>query len=484
MEDTSGLRNSMVQSLRSDSRGNLWVSTFNGFTRIRLEGEKATCKNYSSRDGLANNTVYGCLVDSSTGMLWLSTNGGLSRFDPVTEKFVNYDMNDGLQSNEFNGNAFFRNADGRMFFGGVNGYTAFYPSAIRTDTVLPRVVITGFSQGGHQTNLVEDGAGKKITLPYSRNTLSLDFIALHYSDPARNQYAYKLEGFDADWIACGANRQVNFSELSPGTYVFRVAAANADGVFNWQGDTLILVIEPPFWKTAWFYLLLGGALAAVLAFLHRYRIRLKEQQMKEIEKIRRDTAADFHDELGHRLTTISWFSEVMKKKIRPEEKELQSYVDKIIDTSGNLYHTMKDLVWAMDPKKDSVLDLYSQLKVFGEGIFDQTGIRFEVLPAPSTLKNHPIPLVYKRHVLLILKEAMHNSFKHSHCTETQLRLTRENGSYSLFFHDNGKGFDPSDTAGGNGLKNIRKRAELIHAQAKMQSGDAGTSLTLTFHVPD
>ncbi|MEP7170711.1 MAG: triple tyrosine motif-containing protein, partial [Bacteroidota bacterium] len=371
-----------------------------------------------------------------------------------------------------------------IFFGGIQGYTSFYPSQIKLDVVQPKVYITDFIIPGKPKPFMYDASGNKsISLKYFENSFAVDFIALHYHDPVKNQYAYKLEGFQQDWTYCGNLHQVNFSQLPPGEYIFKVMASNNDGYYNRQGDALTIIIKPPFFKTIWFYLALLAFIAIILWLLHIYRLQMKLAQIKEVERIRKETAADFHDELGHKLTTISWFSEILKKKIKPEQVELRSYLDKIIETSGSLYLTMKDLLWAMDPEKDSLFHMYAQLKNFGEELFDHTGIEFNANGINDELKKFDLPLSYKRHILLIFKEVMHNSLKHAQPVSTFLDLEKTNGTLTLRFGDNGKGFDMQNgSMNGNGIKNVKRRAEIIHAETHLRSNGTGTFFELKLNL--
>lgn len=484
LKDTNTLRSHNIQSIMEDARGNIWLSTFNGLTRANIINNQIHFTNYSTENKIKNNTVYAAVEDPQTGLLWLSTNGGLTRFDPLAKATVNFDINDGLQSNEFNAGAYSRSDDGEIFFGGIQGYTSFYPSQIKLDIMPPKVFITDFEMPGKPKPFMYDASGNKsINLKYFENSFTVDFIALHYHDPIKNQYAYKLEGFQKDWTYCGNTHKVNFSQLPPGEYVFKVMASNNDGFYNQQGDALTINIKPPFYKTIWFYLSLLALVAIVLWLLHIYRLQMKLAQIKEVERIRKETAADFHDELGHKLTTISWFSEILKKKLKPEQAELRSYLDKIIETSGSLYLTMKDLLWAMDPEKDSLFHMYAQLKNFGEELFDHTGIEFNANGINEELKNYDLPLSYKRHILLIFKEVMHNSLKHAQPISTYLDLEKTNGSLTLRFGDNGKGFDMSNgSMNGNGIKNVKRRSEIIHADTNLRSNGTGTLFELKLNL--
>jgi len=482
-KDTNSLRNQNILCISQDKYRNIWMGTMNGLTRVVLENGKYRFLNYSTRNGLKNNVIYAIIPDSRTGHLWLSTNNGLTEFDPKGTAITTYDVHDGLQSNEFNSYAAYKAPDGEMFFGGIEGYTSFYPERIRRDNTPPFVAVTGIMLDGNRlVNLADYQESNTIDLKYKDNSFTVNFIGLHYVDPQKNQYAYQLEGFQKDWTYCGNLNRVNFSQLPPGQYIFRVKAANSDGVYNVSGAMFIINIKPPFYKTIWFYLLIAAFIVGVLWGLHKYRLSMKMEQVREVEKIRRVTAADFHDELGHKLTIISWFAEILKKKIGPEQVELRPHLDRIIEASGTLYHTMKDMLWAMDPDKDSVYDLYSQIREFGLELFDNTGVLFDAEEISNELKSKIISPADKRHILLIFKEVMNNSLKHAHSTNTHLDLVKEDSRIRFRFRDNGTGFKMNGHNVGHGLNNVKRRAEMIKAHMTIHSEGDGTVAELDLPI--
>ncbi len=480
----NSLRSSSIYHITKNSNGDYWLGTANGLTRLRQPNGQWEFSNYSTENNISNNTIYTCVPESPSGLLWLSTNGGLTRFDPEGKRTVNFDINDGLQSNEFNGGAYSVSEDGEFFFGGIQGYTSFYPDQILIDTVPPKVYISGFMMPDMNNRITASAEGiRQIRLKHFENNFSISFNAFHYHDPSKNQFVYKLDGFQSEWMSVGTARQVNFSGLPPGDYVFKVKASNSDGIFNPVPDQLRIIITPPFHQTIWFYALFAVLIAIAFFLFHRYRLQIKLAKIKEAERIRKETAADFHDELGHKLTTISWFSDILRNKIPESQLELRQYLDKIIETSSGLYHTMKDLLWAMDPEKDSAFETYEQLRNFGHELFDHTGIEFTSSDPLPEFKNVILPLAYKRHLLLIFKEVMHNSMKHAHATSTHLDAEQRNGSLTLRFSDNGKGFSTNgDSSNGYGIKNVIKRAEIIHAKHSFHSNGSGMQFEITIDI--
>ncbi|MFZ6029066.1 MAG: two-component regulator propeller domain-containing protein [Chloroflexota bacterium] len=286
--EKNGLSNATVPDIFEDSRGVLWAATDNGLNRY--DPATDTFRAYYTKDGLSGNKVVSILEDSQ-GYLWVGTNGGLSRFDAQTETFRNYDARDGLQGNLFTHYAKYKARDGELFFGGTNGFNTFYPDRLPENPNIPRVVFTAFELLNHPVDIGGDSplqkhisVAEKITLPYDYTALTIKFAALNYRSPAKNQYAYRLEGFDAGWLYTdSANRQATYTNLDPGEYTFRVKASNNDGVWNEEGTSLKLVITPPWWETWWFRSLAGLLVVGLVVAGYRYRVRSLRRRTEELE---------------------------------------------------------------------------------------------------------------------------------------------------------------------------------------------------------
>jgi ligand-binding sensor domain-containing protein len=283
-DDPGSLSNDCVLTILQDSRGVVWIGTGGGGINrlVREPGGRGPARfiHYTEKDGLGNNFVYGILEDGR-GYLWMSTNRGISRFDPKTGLFKNYDMTDGVQSNEFNGGAYLKNRAGEMFFGGINGFNVFQPDSVRDNPYVPPVVLTDF-------RLFERSIGKtgdlplpapiqetsEITLSHRENIFAFEFAALSYTSPEKNQYRYRLEGLDPDWIPTDAShRVVSYMNLPPGDYVFRARGSNNDGVWNEAGVAVRVTVKPPFWATWWFRALAAFLGAGIVLIGYRRRLR-------------------------------------------------------------------------------------------------------------------------------------------------------------------------------------------------------------------
>ncbi|MFQ6114949.1 MAG: SpoIIE family protein phosphatase, partial [bacterium] len=274
----------IVQEIYRDESGTLWLGTYGGGLN-RFDPETETFRVFTEQNSeICNNVIYGILEDEH-GNLWLSTNAGICKFNPKSNTFHTYDVDDGLQSREFNGQAYFKSQSGEMFFGGIQGFNAFYPDSVKHNPFVPQIALTDFKLfsesvpiGGNSPLKKHISETTEIRLAYWQNDISFEFVALHFSRPENNRYAYMLENYDEEWRAAGTQRTATYTNLDPGEYVFQVKGSNNDGVWNEKGTSIKVIITSPFWETWWFRGL--AALFMVgLAFTF-YRRRLKNVRMK------------------------------------------------------------------------------------------------------------------------------------------------------------------------------------------------------------
>lgn len=301
------LSSDVVFAIHEDRRGDLWLGTQGGGLNRWKASDRAAGRpiftRYTEREGLANDTVYGILEEDS-GNLWLSTNRGLSRLDPETGSFRNFDATHGLQSDEFNFGAYHQAPSGEMFFGGIDGFNSFVPSRVGRNDYVPPVVLTRVQKLNRELRPGRDLADvREITLDHHDYVVSFEYAALDYAAPERNRYAYKLEGLDHDWVMAGSARRASYTNLRPGHYVFRVKGSNGDGVWNEDGMALSITVEPPPWRSAWAYtayaLLAFGALRLYAKSQERRRGREIEYSQRLERQVQDRTAelAQRNDEL-------------------------------------------------------------------------------------------------------------------------------------------------------------------------------------------
>ncbi|MFM9949671.1 MAG: ATP-binding protein [Saprospiraceae bacterium] len=299
----SSLSNNIVLSVADDPlepRQYLWVGTKTGGLN-RLDKQSGQWKHYKKEQGLPDNVVYGILAENvkpgtESGFIWLSTNKGLCRFDVRAETTKNFTVADGLQDNEFNSSSYLKMRDGTMIFGGVKGLTVFHPDSLRFNEQVPLTHIVGLQVN----NQPFDISGKSsISLSYNQNLLNFDFAALEFTNPAQNQYRYQLMGVDKDWVSLGNKNSIQFANLAPGTYTFKVLGSNNDGFWSEQPAELRFTIRPPWWASWWAYLLY---LALAVAGIWWYYQHLLRQRFSEQEKLRLQELDDFKSRFFTNIT--------------------------------------------------------------------------------------------------------------------------------------------------------------------------------------
>ncbi|MCP5060980.1 MAG: hypothetical protein GY936_00755, partial [Ignavibacteriae bacterium] len=464
------------ESITSQDSLILWVGTIGGgLNKLTILMKSDTLdnikfKNYTENDGLSNNVIYGILGDDA-GDLWLSTNNGISRFTPVTEEFRKFDIKDGLQSNQFFWGAFHKTKDGELFFGGVNGLNSFYPNSLQDNKHIPPIYITDFSiiasTQEKQNKTIQttiSSYNKIIYLPYDAYTLNFEFAALDFTTPEKNEYKYMFDGIDENWNSSLNKNYTQYSNIKEGEYEFKVIGSNNDGIWNKTGASITIIIDTPFWKTWWFTIL--GLL--ILAVLVGYFIYSQVQNMLAVERLRTKLAADLHDNIGSSLTEISILSEVISAKLKTSDKDINKSLNKISYKSRNLIDKMSDIVWLVNPQRDSLYDLILRLQDTYSELLADTSISFRSENLKS-LEKISLSMEHRQHLFLIFKEAINNSITHSTCTEIFLNAKVHGKKLEMVLEDNGMGFEFDETKRGNGLVNMKKRSKKIDGKLRIKS---------------
>lgn len=272
-----GLNDSDISAIIKTIKGEFWVGTLGGGIS-RFDRKTGKFSAFTTRQGLADNYIQGILEDNR-GMLWLSSKKGITRFNPQDGAVRNYGVNDGLQGLEYSIWTCFKNKRGEMYFGGTEGLNLFDPEAIRDNPFVPAVTFTDLKIFEKYAEIGQNGRLKspmpylnKIVMDYTENIFSLEFAALEYSAPQRNQFRYMVEGLQDKWISLGNKHDISFTDLDPGSYILRVMGSNNDGVWNTAGVAIEIVITPPFWQSLWFRALALLCVLMILLFWHRMRM--------------------------------------------------------------------------------------------------------------------------------------------------------------------------------------------------------------------
>ncbi|MFK7974534.1 MAG: two-component regulator propeller domain-containing protein [Halioglobus sp.] len=321
-----GLSSNAIYSMHVDTSGTLWVGHGGGgldyVVELTDDIESIRFQNHSQSDGLSNDVIYGIEPDNN-GYLWLPSNNGLMRLDPATFAVRTYYPNHGAQSEEFSFGAHFLSASGYLYFAGIGGYNAFDPSKVQESIVEPPVRITDIEvMNKPLESQLAIPLLSNLALDYRENAILFEFAALDFTDPGRNQFAYKLEGFDADWIPLRQGHRVGYTNLAPGDYVFRVKAASAYSVWNEEGAQIALTISPAPWRTWWAYLLYALILLLLVGSQYQRQVRRLEEQQKYAKRLAAEVKArtaqlnERNHELAEASAAKSHFLARMSHEIR------------------------------------------------------------------------------------------------------------------------------------------------------------------------
>jgi signal transduction histidine kinase/ligand-binding sensor domain-containing protein len=469
--DEGSLPTNGVDCLREDAQGRVWLGTPAGLSRFDDSSETFTTIHVLSygrfqfRPGRSERFqapsvgVVGITPDRS-GNLWLSTTNGIARFNTANGASHLFGQADGVAAREGMRHALWTARDGGIYCGGNGGVCWFHPDSLGENTTPPPVVITEFRIAESDTALcVLDPGG--IVLDFARNTFSITFAALDYADSRRNLYMYMLEGVDRTWVQAGTNRVVTYANVSPGSYLFRVRASNNDGVWNETGLSLPILIAPPLWQTWWFRGLVLVLLGALAYGAYRYRLA----KVLALERLRLRIANDLHDDIGSDLSSLALESDLIARRI-PEGDPGRERLRAVGRTIRSAADNLRDVVWIVSPDQDRVQDLEERMR---EGTAKMLqGLPYEFRSAGSMLST-PLDIEFKRHVLMIFKEMLHNVVSHAQASRVEVEFELNNGHMRLCVQDDGVGFEPSGKQSGRGLRSLRARASAIGGTVTIES---------------
>ncbi len=479
----------LAKCINEDLEGNYYVATTNGVYVYNKSFERVD--HFSTSNYLPDNFVYGILCDDD-GNMWFSHNKGLSCYFVKGKSFKHYTVKDGLQSNEFNTGAYYKAADGQLFFGGVDGVNAFFPKDLLPNSNKTNVFIG-------KINLLDEPyisdtaywLKQYISLPYFQNTISFEFMATEMTNAANNQYAYMMEGVDEKWIYNNTKRFARYANLPHGEYKLKVKASNSDGIWNDTPTVLAISIKPPFWKTLWFYSLLGVlilsiVLGLVYIWINRQKIRLQReldiQQKLENERLR--ISRDLHDNVGAQLsyliTNIEW---MLEHPHQISEADEQIRLKALSEAGRNAILTLRQTIWAISNTTLSVEDFADRFKQFALKMLEfnkEIQVHFHDDFVTSRTLSPAIAL----NMFRICQEAFNNCLKHASCSEIDIRFNSDEiHSFVFMITDNGKGFDweEAQRKGHYGLINMQARATETHAMLDISS-EKGKGTTLILHL--
>ncbi|RYY19126.1 MAG: hypothetical protein EOO04_22645, partial [Chitinophagaceae bacterium] len=427
----------------------------------------------SSDDGLPSNTVNSIEYDQR-GSLWISLLTGLCRYNIPKNIFTSYAQRDGIFYDNFQIGASLRLPSGAMLFGNTHDFIAFDPERIVSSQTPPDVSITDFKLFNNYLPPDSILSLPQVELNYTQNSITIEFAALSFLQKDKIVYYYTLEGIDKETYRTDRLLLANYTQLPPGSYTFKVWCENGDGIRSKEVTSLRIHISPPFWNTWWFMLLIALFVAGVVYLVHR----IKVNRLLDMEKVRRRIARDLHDDMGSTLSTINILSEMAKMKVNSDTGKTKEYIDKISDNSSRMMEAMDDIVWSINPMNDSMQKVVARMREFATGVFEAKNIEysFKVDDAVHDLK---LDMEARRDLFLLFKEAVNNLAKYSKSKWAEVDIRVLKSSLIMTIKDEGVGFDNVEADGGNGLINMKKRAQSLRGKLDIKSElNKGTKITL------
>jgi ligand-binding sensor domain-containing protein/two-component sensor histidine kinase len=469
---SNGLPPGSVMNIYKDREGRLWLtSSRSGLIRVdHPDAYNPTFASYSTAQGLSSNYAE-AITEDLNGRIYVSTGRGLDRLDPTTGRFRHFTTADGLAAGPMR--IAFRDQQGALWFGAGRGLSRFTPGAEQPSRP-PPVEIIGLTIKGEKQNLsaLGESAIALRDLTASENQLEINFVGLSFEPGEELSYQYKL-GPNQDWSPANQRRSVTLASLAPGHYEFLVRAVNSDGLSSKDPAMITFTIRAPFWQRWWFASIVVVVIGLTVLMFYRYRVA----QILKLTNIRTRIASDLHDDIGANLTKISILSEVAQQQPDNSNGERESPLISIARISRESVAAMSDIVWAINPQRDSLNDVVRRMRINLEETCRPNQIEFEFqAPDDRQLK---LGIETRRCLYLIFKEALNNAIRHSGCGHIDVALSVEGEVLNLEVNDNGLGFDATAESDGNGIVSMRRRAEALGGKLQIySSSNHGTDVRL------
>lgn len=471
-----GLQTGAIAQIYPDQFGRLWLaSSRSGLIRVENpESDRPTFVSYTTKQGLSSD-IASAITEDLNGHIYVGTGRGLDELEPATGRIKHFTTADGLISGSILSS--FRDRTGALWFGTQKGLSRFVPSTAETASA-PPVLITQLSVSGspQRVSVLGDNQIALADVAADQNQVQIDFVGLNFASGEVLRYQYKLEGAGKDWSAPTEQRTVNFASLAPGSYAFLVRAINSEGEASSTPAIVRFTILPHFWQRWWFIIVVALTVGLIVYALYRYRM----QKLIELERVRTRIATDLHDEIGSNLSLIAMIGEAARRRATGDS-QMAGWLSTIAGTSRETVDAMSDIVWAVNPGKDRLIDLIQRMRRVAEDALSPRDMTLD-FSAPGPEEDIKLDADTRREVFMIFKEGLNNIVRHSDCTKVRVEFRVDSGRLSLKLCDNGKGFQPGVAIEGNGQANMRRRAEKLRGKLEIIS-DPGSGTTLRLKLP-
>ncbi|WP_162946507.1 sensor histidine kinase [Chitinophaga barathri] len=513
-----------IQDLHADRHHNIWVGT-SGHGLLKMDTAGRILQRYAvneSRHPLPGNNIRNIspmgadrlviasggisLLDITTGKVlntiteehglpvhiitnvlpvnnqavFFTTNFSAGKVNLVNRKVVHYGRNYGVADETFQLPTTCRLRSGHVVFGSTKSMITFYPDSLLEPERPPDVRIHFFKTGEDvqpsYSPMVADGIPSMV-LQYKNCTFTIGYTSLAYLEQDNLTYYYRLDGIDNQWIRANKRQYVNYSNLSPGNYTFRVYCENGEGLATKNITTMTILIQKPVWQKGWFYGVLALLTGGLIYVIHRLRVN----RLLATEQVRRRIARDLHDDMGSTLTSINIMSSMARRNaVQEDMSKTQDFLVKIGESTTRMMESMDDIVWSINPLNDSTPRVIARMREFTTSMLEarQIGFTFSI---DEKIYSRKLKLESRHDFFMIYKETITNIAKYAHCTFTDIRIQLRKGQLVLRVQDNGIGFNVNEAGEGDGLMNMQRRAYRMGGQLSIQSQiGKGTVITLMF----
>ncbi len=475
-----------VQSfyIQEDTKRNLyWIGANDGL--YLLNKNFKTIKKFDANNGLAGTYIYGLLLDAQ-GNVYCSHQRGLSSINAQSHKVVNFDKSDGIQDYDFNNRAFLKASDGTMYFGGANGFNYFKPplkieSFYKPEIYIDEIFVNNktYNPNSNPNNI------KKLKLNYDENNLKINAFVKDLGNANFRELVYRIKEIDSKWTHLKNGEIINLINLAPNNYTLQIGYYDKYANKEIFQKTLYIYVDTPFYKEIWFWTLIAFATSGFIFFLFNKRKFEKQKnefiKQLELEKQRNKITADLHDEIGSTLSSLQINSSVAQMHIDKNSNAAKEVLVTVENQAKSLGDKISDIIWSMKPGKDEFMTLSTRIKNYCNEVLGSTEINYKI-EIDEEIDTIITDFSIRKNILLITKEAVNNALKYSKATNLKVIMIYENEIILVIISDNGIGFD-TDKVSGNGLGNMKTRANELNARVKIISNEnSGTTVQFQFRA--
>jgi ligand-binding sensor domain-containing protein/signal transduction histidine kinase len=481
--EKDGVPTGLVLSMHLDAAHRLWIGTGDGgLGRIdQPDAEHPAIRIYDAAHGLTSDSV-DCITSDQWGRIYCGTGRGMDRIDPLTDRVKHYTTADGLANDAPMSAA--RDGNGSLWFATTKGVSRLIPEVDRQRPP-PPILITALTIAGAPYPISQLGETELSGLEFRNGQVQIEFAGLSMEAGEVLNYQYRIEGANGGWSTPDRQRNVNLAGLRPGNFRFLVRAVDSAGQVSAPPAAIAFRIPPPLWGELWFQAILLAALSGLLYAAYRARLA----QVLELERVRMRIATDLHDDIGSSLSQIAILSEVARSADEEAARNVNGDgaqpdpLTRIATISRELIDSMADIVWAINPKRDSALDLTRRMRQFAGEMLVARDIDF-TFDSQGAAPDVHLGADFRRQVFLIFKESIANAARHSGATHVGIVFEMRGGRLFLEVSDDGKGIVETEEPSGHGLESMRRRAAAMGGQLNIvESPEGGARLQLSVPYP-